>query len=244
MKKYLLLILASVLSISGYAVQTDNGTGATQSGNTWYSTIVNGNYDIQDGNNLDVNFSYPSNHVKFDCYRASITGGDNKKKIEVQHKVNGSWSVFYTYLLSDKKTWYTTESSSLSPNATAIAFRRVDGTSERRVKNIYVKMAPHTKMNTSSISFVNVPVGTTQTQTIDFYSFLSGSKGIQAYIVDGSGNQVTVTGLSLSITSIGANVFEKIDANNYSIKVTFNPQSIFSLTGYKVRIVNSGAVIE
>lgn len=243
MKKYLLLILASVLSISGYAVQTDNGTGATQSGSTWYSTIVNGNYDIQDGNNLDVNFSYPSNHVKFDCYRASITGGDNKKKIEVQNKVNGSWSVFYTYLLSDKKKWYTTETDKLDPNATAIAFRRVDGTSERRVKNIYVKMAPHTKMNTSSISFVNVPVGTTQTQTIDFYSFLSGSNGIQAYIVDGSGNQVTVAGLSLSITSIGANVFEKIDANNYSIKVTFNPQSIFSYTGYKVRIVNSGAPI-
>ena len=243
MKKFFLLVLAFIFSICGYAVQTDNGTGATQSGSTWYSTIVNGNYDIQDGNNLDVNFSYPSNHVKFDCYRASITGGDNKKKIEVQNKVNGSWSVFYTYLLSDKKKWYTTETDKLDPNATAIAFRRVDGTSERRVKNIYVKMAPHTKMNTSSISFVNVPVGTTQTQTIDFYSFLSGSNGIQAYIVDGSGNQVTVAGLSLSITSIGANVFEKIDANNYSIKVTFNPQSIFSYTGYKVRIVNSGAPI-
>ena len=243
MKKYLLLILASVLSISGYAVQTDNGTGATNSGNTWYSTIVNGNYDIQDGNNLDVNFSYPSNHVKFDCWRAAITGSDNKKKIEVQHKVNGSWSVFYTYLLSDKKKWYTTETDKLDPNATAIAFRRVEGTSERRVKSIYVKMAPHTKMNTSSISFVNVPVGTTQTQTIDFKSFLSGSNGIQAYIVNGSGNQVTVTGLSLSITSIGANVLEKIGENNYSIKVTFNPQSIFSLSGYKVRIDNKNAPI-
>ena len=243
MKKFFLFVLAFIFSICGYAVQTDNGTGVTQSGSTWYSTIVTGNYDIQDGNNLDVNFSYPSNHVKFDCYRAAITGGDDKKKIEVQHKVNNSWSVFYTYLLSDKKKWYTTESGSLSPNATAIAFRRVAGDSERRVKNIYVKMAPHTKMNTSSISFVNVPVGTTQTQTIDFYSFLSGNSGIQAYIVDGSGNQVTVAGLSLSITSIGANVLEKIGENNYSIKVTFNPQSIFSYTGYKVRIVNSGAPI-
>ena len=163
MKKCFLLILSFVFSISGYAVQTDNGTGVTKSGSTWYSTIVNGNYDIQDGNNLDVNFSYPSNHVKFDCYRAAITGGDDKKKIEVQHKVNNSWSVFYTYLLSDKKKWYTTETNKLDPSATAIAFRRVAGDSERRVKNIYVKMAPHTKMNTSSISFVNVPVGTTQT---------------------------------------------------------------------------------
>lgn len=243
MKKFFLLVLAFIFSISGYAVQTDNGTGATQSGSTWYSTIVNGNYDIQDGNNLDVNFSYPSNHVKFDCYRASITGGDNKKKIEVQNKVNGSWSVFYTYLLSDKKKWYTTETDKLDPNATAIAFRRVDGTSERRVKNIYVKMAPHTKMNTSSISFVNVPVGTTKTQTIDFYSFLSGGSGIQAYVIDNNNNQVNVPGLSLSRTSIAANECEKVGENNYSITVTFNPQSIFSLTGYKVRIVNDGAVI-
>lgn len=243
MKKYFLLFLSFVFSISGYAVQTDNGTGVTQSGSTWYSTIVYGNYDIQDGNNLDVNFSYPSNHVKFDCYRASITGGDDKKKIEVQHKVDNSWSVFYTYLLSDKNKWYTTESGSLNPNATAIAFRRVAGTSERRVKNIYVKMAPHTKMNTSSISFVNVPVGTTQTQTIDFYSFLSGGSGIQAYVIDDSNNKKDVPGLSLSKNNIGANLCEKIGENNYSITVTFTPQSIISLTGYKVRIVNSGAVI-
>ena len=66
MKKYLLLILASILSISGYAIQTDNGTGATKSGSTWYSTIVSQQYDIQDGNNLDIYFSYPSNQVKFE----------------------------------------------------------------------------------------------------------------------------------------------------------------------------------
>ena len=243
MKRYFLLVLAFIFSICGYAVHTDNGTGAIYESGVWYSTKVTSQYDIQDGNNLDVYYSYPSNYVKFDCYRAAITGGDDKKKIEVQHQVSGSWSVFYTYLLSDKKKWYTTESGNLSSNATGIAFRRVKGESERLVKNIYVRMAPHTKMNTSSISFVNVPVGTTQTQTIDFYSFLSGSSGIRAYIVNGSDQEVTVAGLSLSITSIGANVLEKIGENNYSIKVTFNPQSIFSLSGYKVRIVNSGAPI-
>ena len=247
MKKYLLLILASVLSISGYAIHTNNGTGVTPSDGTWYSTIVYAEENITNGDNLDVNFSYPSNHVKFDCWRAAITGLSSetikqKKSIEVQHN-NASNTVFYTYELKDEKTWYTTESGSLSPNATMIAFRRVKGDSKRLVRNIYVRMAPHTKMNTSSISFVNVPVGTTQTQTIDFYSFLSGSSGIRAYIVNGSGQEVTVTGLSLSITSIGANVLEKIGENNYSITVTFNPQSIFSLSGYKVRIVNSGAPI-
>ena len=247
MKKCFLLILSCVFSLYGYAIQTDNGTGATQIGGTWYSTtvaITTGNgYDIQDGNNLDINLSYPSNHVKFDCYRKGVTALSNNKKIEVQQKINGSMSVFYTYSLSSRNTWYTPETDKLDPSATAIAFRRVAGSEERYVRNIYVRMAKHTIMNTSSISFVNVPVGTTQTQTIDFYSFLSGSNGIQAYVVDGSGNQVTVTGLSLSITSIGANLCEKIGENNYSITVTFSPQSTFSLTGYKVRIVNSGAAI-
>ena len=249
MKKFFLLVLAFIFSICGYAVQTDNGTGATNIGGTWYSTtvaITTGNgYDIQDGNNLDIYFSYPSNQVKFDCRRGSyFFAGKEAENIEVQQKINDSWSVFYTHNLPDKNTWYNNVvANNLNTSAIGIAFRRCAGDTERFIRNVYVKMAPHTKMITTSISFVNVPVGTTQTQTIDFFSFLSGSNGIQAYIVDGSGNQVTVAGLSLSITSIGANVFEKIDANNYSIKVTFNPQSIFSYTGYKVRIVNSGAPI-
>ena len=244
MKKYLLLILASVLSISGYAVQTDNGTGATKSGSTWYSTYVSTQYDIQDGNNLDIYFSYPSNQVKFDVYRKNWTGVANNKKIEIQQQINGSWSVCYTYTVSDNDKWYNgVTTNDLSTNATGIAFRRVAGSAARYIRNVYIKMAPHTKMNTSSISFVNVPVGTTQTQTIDFYSFLSGGSGIQAYVIDNNNNQVNVPGLSLNRTSISANECEKVGENNYSITVTFNPQSTFSLTGYKVRIVNSGAVI-
>lgn len=244
MKKYLLLILASVLSISGYAIQTDNGTGATKSGSTWYSTYVSKQYDIQDGNNLDIYFSYPSNQVKFDVYRKNYTGIANNKKIEIQQQINGSWSVFYTHTVSDNDKWYNgVTRDGLSTNATGIAFRRVAGSAARYIRNVYIRMAPHTKMNTSSISFVNVPVGTTKTQTIDFYSFLSGGSGIQAYVIDNNNNQVNVTGLTLSRTSIAANECEKVGENNYSITVTFNPQSIFSLTGYKVRIVNSGAVI-
>ena len=75
MKKFFLFVLAFIFSICGYAIQTDNGTGATKSGSTWYSTIVSKQYDIQDGNNLDINFSYPSNHVKFDCRRAEYFFG-------------------------------------------------------------------------------------------------------------------------------------------------------------------------
>lgn len=244
MKKYLLLILASALSISGYAIQTDNGTGATKSGSTWYSTIVSTQYDIQDGNNLDIYFSYPSNQVKFDVYRKNWTGIANNKKIEIQQQINGSMSVFYTYTVSDNNKWYNgVTTNDLSTNATGIAFRRVAGSAARYIRNVYIKMAPHTKMNTSSISFVNVPVGTTKTQTIDFYSFLSGGSGIQAYVIDNNNNKVNVPGLSLNRTSIPANECEKVNENNYSITVTFKPQSIFSLTDYKVRIVNSGAVI-
>ncbi len=244
MKKFFLLVLAFIFSICGYAVQTDNGTGATKSGSTWYSTYVSNQYDIQDGNNLDIYFSYPSNQVKFDVYRKNWTGVANNKKIEIQQQINGSWSVFYTHTVSDNDKWYNgVTRDGLSTNATGIAFRRVAGSAARYIRNVYIRMAPHTKMNTSSISFVNVPVGTTKTQTIDFYSFLSGGSGIQAYVIDASNNKKDVPGLSLNRTSISANECEKVGENNYSITVTFNPQSIFSLTGYKVRIVNSGAVI-
>lgn len=243
MKKFFLLVLAFIFSISGYASQTDNGTGATKSGSTWYSTYVSKQYDIQDGNNLDIHFSYPSNQVIFDVYRDSWTGTKKNKQIEIHQYINDSWSVFYTYTVDKHNQWYNGVTTNvLSTNATRIAFHRVKGSEERYIRNVYIRMAPHTKMNTSSISFVNVPVGTTQTQTIDFYSFLSGGSGIQAYVIDASNNKKDVPGLSLSRTSISANECEKVGENNYSITVTFNPQSIFSLTGYKVRIVNSGAV--
>ena len=245
MKKCFLLILASVFSICGYAIQTDNGTGATKSGSTWYSTIVYAEHNIEDGNNLDVYYSYPSNHVKFDFYRKSYTGITKNKQVEIQQQLNGQMEVFETFTIEKYNDWtYGLETNKLNPNATGIAFRRVAGSAARYVKNVYVKMVPHTKMNTSSISFVNVPVGTTQTQTIDFYSFLSGSNGIQAYIVDGSGDKKDVAGLKLSRTDIGANECEKVNENVYSITVTFNPQSISSLSGYKVRIYNKGAIGE
>ena len=250
MKKCFLLILACVFSIYGYALQEVWGTAEPHNG-TWYSAkITNGPYDIQNTgfgtgkrNNLNIYFDYPSDEVTFTAWRKSGTG--DRRKIQIDQRIDESWdNYFYTSPeLTTNEKIYT--ASNLSASATAIAFLNLknDVTGERKINNIYVRMAPHTKMKTESISFENVPVGTTQTQTIDFYSFLSGSNGIQAYIVDGSGKQVTVAGLSLSITSIGANVLEKIGENNYSIKVTFNPQSIDSYTGYKVRIVNSGAKI-
>ena len=245
MKKFFLLVLAFIFSICGYAIQTDNGTGATKSGSTWYSTIVYAEHNIEDGNNLDIYYSYPSNHVKFDFYRKSYTGITKNKQVEIQQQLNGQMDVFETFTIDKYNEWtYNLETSKLNSNATGIAFRRVAGSAARYVKNVYVKMVPHTKMNTGSISFVNVPVGTTQTQTIDFYSFLSGSNGIQAYIVDGSGDKKDVAGLKLSRTNIDANECEKVNENVYSITVTFNPQSIFSLSGYKVRIYNKGAIGE
>ncbi len=242
MKKYLLLILASVLSISGYAVQEVTGTAKQHDDGTWYSAILGGQYDVRKDNNLDVYLNYPSDHLIFTCWR-DAAGAGNRKVIQVDQLLGTTWSYLYEYKMEDKKEH--TLGTALNTSATAIAFKtKVEKITEGRyVKNIYVRMAKHTKMNTSSISFVNVPVGTTQTQTIDFYSFLSGSNGIQAYIIDNNNNQVNVTGLTLSRTSVAANECEKVNENNYSITVTFKPQSIFSLTGYKVRIVNNGAVI-
>lgn len=92
-KSLLLVLIAFFTCFTANATQTDNGTGATLSNGIWYTTLVSTQYDIQDGNNLDIHLDYPSNKVSFDCRRAAITGSDDKKKIEIQHKVNGNWSV-------------------------------------------------------------------------------------------------------------------------------------------------------
>ena len=241
MKRYFLLVLAFVFSICGYAVKKVTGTATQYGDGTWYSAIVNGPYDVCQDNNLDVYLDYPSDHLIFTCWRDAAGVGD-RKVIQVDQLLGTTWYYLYEYKMEDKKEH--TLGTALNTSATAIAFKnKVKVTEGRYVKNIYVRMVTHTKMNTSSISFVNVPVGTTQTQTIDFYSFLSGGSGIQAYVVDNSGNKVTVPGLSLNRTSISANECEKVNENKYSITVTFTPQSIFSLTDYKVRIINSGAPI-
>ena len=140
MKKCFLLVLAFAFSICGYAVQYDNGTGATKSGSTWYSTIVSKQYDVQDDNNLDIALSYPSNQVKFDCWRGTVATNKNKQ-ILVDQYLNGSWSNFCTYSLNDDKTWYrNVTSDALNPNATTIAFRPYGGTSKRLIENIHVRI--------------------------------------------------------------------------------------------------------
>ncbi len=243
-KLYFIIAIFAALSTTQniYAIQTAPNTGAEKRDGTWYSIIVDDQYDIQDGNNLDVSFSYPSDYLWFDCYRKNWTGIANNKKIEVQHDATGSMTVLHTFTINDNDRWYEDLGLGLNTNARKIAFRRVAGSASRYIKDVKVRMATHTKMNTSSISFLNVPVGTTQTQTIDFYSFLTGENGMEISIVDGNNKPATVTGLSLSRTSINKNECEKIGENNFSITVTFNPQSIFSLKDYKIKIQNTGAV--
>ena len=244
-KLYFIIAIFAALSTTQniYAIQTDPGTGATFDGSTWWTTIVSTQYDIQDGNNLDIPLKYPSNYVEFACQRDGGTLITKNKQIEIQQNVNGSNSVFYTYTLDKQDTWYYPSTTSIDKNATQISFRRVAGSEERYIKNVKVRMATHTKMVTSSIAFTNVPVGTTQTQTIDFDSFLSGGSGIHISVVDGSKNTITIPGLSLNRTNIGKNECEKINENEYSITVTFSPQSFISYSNCSIRITNSGASI-
>lgn len=244
-KLYFIIAIFAALSTTQniYAIQTAPNTGAEKRDGTWYSIIVDEQYDIQDGNNLDVSFSYPSDYLWFDCYRKNWTGIANNKKIEVQHDATGSMTVLHTFTINDNDRWYEDLGLGLNTNARKIAFRRVAGSASRYIKDVKVRMAPHTKMNTSSIAFSKVPIGTTATQTIDFYSFLSGSNGIQISVVDGSKNTITIPGLSLNRTNIGKNECEKINENEYSITVTFSPQSFISYSNCSIRITNSGASI-
>lgn len=245
-KSLLFVLIAFFMMQYTSASTTDNGSGVKLDGGIWYTTWVqitdgDGHNTQKDKNNLDINLSYPSNKVDFQFKTGGTTTNANRKMyLDIY---TGSWvENHYTATVSKDKTFYDF-SSSLPTNATAIAFRSFDGSSKRFVRNIKVHMAPHTKMNTSSIAFTNVPVGTTATQTIDFYSFLSGSNGIQISVVNGSKQVITIPGLSLNHTSIGKNECEKINENAYSITVTFKPQSFISYSNCYIRITNSGASI-
>lgn len=257
MKTKSLLFVLFVLLLNSIRVSATiliDGDGVSGNKNsTWYTTTAytNEHYTISK-ENVDINLPYPSNRVEFQACAANACVGT--RTISIDHCIKGIWSnTGYTtpqlknnglgFFVQIWNAWTDYNTELLSPEAEKVAFVDNGGTLDRYIQKIKIRMAPHTKMNTSSIAFTNVPVGTTATQTIDFYSFLSGSSGIKISVVDGNKNTINIPGLSLSRTSIDKNLCEKIKENNYSVTVTFAPQSIMTYSNCYIRIVNSGASI-
>lgn len=240
------IIVAIVIAQNAHSSIEIKNQPPKQVNGTWYTAVdLGGEVDIVK-ENLNIELPYPSDYVTFYAYTTSVT---NRNRIYyIDFKKNGKWEEKYdhSYKFSDNKNWNEQGKSSVDTDAEGLAFVTTIngiGSGKRLIRDIDIRMAPHTKMNTSSIAFSKVSVGTTATQTIDFYSFLSGSNGIQISVVDENEQPINIPELSLNRTSIGKSECEKINENAYSITVTFKPQSIISYPKCYIRITNSGASI-
>ena len=277
MKRFQLFILSVFIMLlwsqKTIAVsQYEYGVEKLDSG-VWYSVFTS---EKTLGENFNFYYNYPSTsfsfeakgsrkrniigqwkyHYKFNVCHSAIPNNKSAffSKNNTSENENFNWgesTSYETNKTSDNYNnykWFNTTIN--STDARCIVFIK-DGDESRYIKNIKVKIAPHTKLNTTSLSFNTAitdpatnPDG--ESQTIDFYSFLSGSNGIQISIVnvkDKNGNPITIDSLSLSKTSITADTLEKIGENNHSFSLSFKPTQIIENATCSIKIENKGAAI-
>ena len=232
-----------------------DGNGTYQDGAWWYTTsaYTDGSYyELQgelsgDKPHLDINLAYPSDNVAFEAWNQGWSTGN--RNFIVDQLINNNWSNVYNKENSTNSSW-NGKSTNISNKATQIAIYHGGGNLGRRVRNIKIRMAAHTILNTKSLDFksVPIPVGTSETKTIDFYSFLANtSSGMSVSIVDANGNatsldgQVTMKMGAYSGTSftVKASTLEKIGSNSNSIQVTFSPNKIQTNANCTIKIVNN-----
>ncbi len=223
-----------------FAELTYNIAEPALSNGVWYNAIWTGEHNLQGGenkNNLNFYFPphtngtqsntpYPSDEVKFQFKTNSLTTDDNRY-VYIDKLVGSNWSNHTNGKVNKDKT-YSSFTKSIPEDARAIAFKSYGGSSGRYIKDVYIRMAPHIRLNTVSLTFSNTAVGTTENQYIDFNSFLAGPGGLIVSIendpeelfsleMDGSKGR--------SITK-KQHTFESQTSNLNNIKVIFNPKNI------------------
>ena len=202
--------------------------------------------DICDGN-LDVTLGYPCNRVdyKVKCNGASVS---NKIKLDVSKNNGSSWENIKEHGDISNSNYNKNYYATFTTDVNILAFVKSKGTAiDMNVTNVKFTIAPHTILNTKSLSFntaLTDPDG--ETKTIDFYSCLTGSSGMTISIVninakDADGNNIDITKqISLSKTSIGANSLEKINESQNNFSITFTPTTIFTNATCSIKITNHG----
>ena len=153
-------------------------------------------------------------------------------------------SEFVNSVTIEKGKIWNDESFSVNTNATSFKFETPYHTYKRKIRNIFLQMATHTKLLNTSLSFNTSLTDTDgETRTVDFDSFLTGSNGMTISIVDANGNATTIDGLSLNRESVDKNTLEKVGENKYSINLTFKPTKIITNATCSIKIYNQGAAI-
>lgn len=169
-----LFLFAALLAISA------NLSAQTYNGGTWYSLYV-GN----EKNNVVVNTTFcenavfaPAESIIFDYKK--FTALSTNGKVQVQNKVNGSWSGSKGEVKISSTSWNTSDAISLDENISHIRYYMQNSTGAS-VKNHRVTLKKHIRIaddglgkTTDSKSFDNTIVGNiSAVQTVKLRSFLT-----------------------------------------------------------------------
>lgn len=240
MKKFNLLSVFTLfitLLCTQNIVAAIDGNGVSQEGTTYYTTTayINDKYEVQDGgsskHNLEINLPYPSNYISFQACAQNASAGT--RTISIDQNIS-SWSStgYTTPTLNNNglswfqqvwNAWTDYNTDKISTTATQIRFKSNGGTLARYIRNIYVHMAPHIRLNTPKDNNLGqVEIGSTAKLDIDFKSFLTNGN----LTVTTNNQNFYINGTETQITLCGANVLEKIGENNHNFNVVFAPKSI------------------
>lgn len=210
-------------------IHADEPTGISSDNCLTFNSISS----ITPNSTLNIN-SYPCNNISFDAYYTSWSAIKQRIKITSNNNDN------HTIELSRNSTNY---NKSISTSATSITIKNDNGAITKKINNIKVQIAPHTKLNTKSLSFnTSLTDADGETQTVDFYSFLTGGSSMTISIVDADGNPTDIEGQVALVGTPGyeANKLGKINEEFFQIK--FKPTKIVNAT-CSIKIENPGAEV-
>ena len=238
----ILILFFSLLSVQ--SVVADDPTGISNNCLTFNNLkTIYGDFTL----NIS---SYPCNKISFSTNLTSA-GLGSKQQIKVSSNV-GNTGIFN---ITKSSSSYNLE---ISTNATSIQIAHEYGGITREIKDIKVHIAPHTKLNTTSLTF-NTSVNDTDgdIQTVSFHSFLTGASGMTISIVDANDKPTDVDGqVSLvdatdgnatdgnttdGIITYKANQLGKINEKSFQIK--FVPNKIQTNANCTIKITNPKADI-
>lgn len=244
----ILLITFSKIEYALGQIQEPAQTG------TWYVIYDTSNTDAHKSDgaaawDLEMttydNLKYPNiGTLSVESYVDKIWGVSSNSVLILYQTINGSETSQKTPI--EKGGQWNNEIFTINKNATKIRFATEYNTYYRKIKNIFLPMAPHTRLTENGtinpIQLLSVPVATTKTHTIKFYSFLTKNGGkLTAEIVNITGNKAENTILELSTYEIaGSNKLDKITDETgytYSFNLIYTPQSIENIN-CSIKITN------
>ncbi len=212
-KRSLRLTHIALLIVSILFLIPNKMMAQSQESGIWYSYTKTKEFTFGSaGSSSDpITFDYPSSQIIFKTKHGNffsktqyfeIHTTTNKNTYNKVGNILGNYSSF-------KEVIY-----NINTSVNGIKFKG-NGTIHT-IKDVFIKMAPHIKLNKTSLDFGTIYVGETKDMEIDFYSFLTKNAMSASY----TNNNSAFTFSNLA----PANQCEKIGENNYNVKVTFAPQ--------------------